>query len=626
MQINNYLKKVPTIVICVLTVIFAGIVIFHYGMYAFSKKETSTVAYSENLIRGSILDRNGKALAVSTNFYQFGVTPSAIKDVQEFSNLIAPVIGEMPQIISQLIFSNKKSSFLYIKKKIDQSVYDELKTLCNTKGFGNAVRFDRIPGRIYPENNLASQLIGFTDYDGKGSEGIEYSMNDILMPLPNGTDEELRGKNIYLTIDANLQYKLEKIAQDALTKTGGEALMLVAAEAKTGEILSYISLPSADLNDFGNVSQEALRSRPVSEGYEPGSVFKIFSVAAFLDTNAISKTDIFTCDGVYERRTSSGEVVKITCLNNDGPQTAREALQHSCNDALAQMSDRIDSDVFLKKIRSFGFGEKTGIELSGETTGLVRNTSDRLWSARSKPTIAIGQEIQVSAMQMVQAATAIANGGVPVKLTLIDKITDSNGKEDFVHKPIYKDRVLKESTATYLLSCMESVTESGTGRKATIGDISIGTKTGTAQMADHIHGGYSKTDYISNCIAVFPVEAPEIILYIVIEKAKGEQYAGRIVAPVIKEAANVIIDYLGMSRKSASSLVHSGVISISGDAPVVIKDTVPNFVGMSSRQILPLTDRTDLRVKVNGYGWVTEQKPAPGTPVTENMEIELYLE
>ncbi len=229
-------------------------------------------------------------------------------------------------------------------------------------------------------------------------------------------------------------------------------------------------------------------------------------------------------------------------------------------------------------------------------------------------------------MQMVQAATAIANGGVPVKLTLIDKITDSNGKEDFVHKPIYKDRVLKESTATYLLSCMESVTESGTGRKATIGDISIGTKTGTAQMADHIHGGYSKTDYISNCIAVFPVEAPEIILYIVIEKAKGEQYAGRIVAPVIKEAANVIIDYLGMSRKSASSLVHSGVISISGDAPVVIKDTVPNFVGMSSRQILPLTDRTDLRVKVNGYGWVTEQKPAPGTPVTENMEIELYLE
>lgn len=621
-----------------LTSVFSLVVIARYAVISFSEPASAVSTSTrreltkntiESVHRGSILDRNGKPLAVATNFYHFGVTPSAVeqKNSKLFAHTVAPILNEKESTILRILEDNKDASFVYLKKKIDQSTYDELKRACDRSGYNSSVvRFDRIPGRVYPENGLASQLVGFMGADGNGLAGIEYSMQDTLSPMIGESGEEVQGKNIYLTIDANLQSQLEKVATEAMESTQAASLMLVAADAKNGEILSYISYPSVNLNDYTTASKEEMIDRPAAESYEPGSVFKIFTVASLLDEGVISPDDKFVCDGIYERRTSSGERVQITCLGSHGSITARDALKYSCNDALAQMSERVESEVFLKKIRSFGFGSKTGVELPGETAGSVRETNDRYWSARSKPTIAIGQEIAVSALQMIQAATAIANGGVPVQLTFIHKITDEKDVEEFSHEPVLKERVLKESTAKYLLSCMETVAQSGTGTKASLGDISIGVKTGTAQMADAKNGGYSTTDFLSNCIAVFPVENPEIILYIVIEKAKGETYAGRIVAPVINKAANTIIDHLGMSRRGASSLAHSGKISIPKDPPITFKDTVPNFKGFSKRQILPLFDRKDIHIKIVGDGgWVTDQKPAPGTPITGNMEIELVF-
>jgi cell division protein FtsI (penicillin-binding protein 3) len=313
-------------------------------------------------------------------------------------------------------------------------------------------------------------------------------------------------------------------------------------------------------------------------------------------------------------------------LDYHGWGTPRDGLKYSCNDILCQISDYIDEKSFISRIRSLGFGQKTGIELPSETAGSVKDTTSRLWSARSKPTIAIGQEISVSALQMVQAATAIANGGVPVKLTVINKITNKDGTVFSVHKPEYKERVFSKSTADYVLSCMETTAKEGTGSRANIGDVSIGVKTGTAQMADKEKGGYSDTDFLSSCIAIFPVEEPQIILYIVVEKAKGETYGGRIVAPVIGETADIIIDHLGMSRGGAASLEHNGLITISKSEDISIGKTVPNFIGKSKKDLLPLLDRTDIQFTINGSGWVTSQTPEAGTEITENMTIELNLE
>ncbi len=578
--------------------------------------------------RGSIVDRSGFPLAVQTNFYHVGVSVKTFRENAKardsFAQNIASVLDMTETEIISILDTNK--SFVYLRKKINQAMYNDVKAVVDDYNY-NFVSFEKIPGRTYPNNSLASQLIGYMGDDGKGLAGIEFSQQQILQPEFNKDDEEIpQGRNIFLSIDANLQYKLEEIAQKTMTETQAESMMLIAADCRSGEILSYISFPAANLNEYGAAPMEAKIDRPAMTAYEPGSVFKIFTVGIVYDEHGISPNDEFLCDGLYEHRIPGGEAVRIKCLEHHGWCTPRDGLRYSCNDVLGQISDHINEDVFMDRIRMLGFGSRTEVELPGETTGSVKDTTSKLWSARSKPTIAIGQEISVSALQMVQAATSIANGGIPVKLSFIHKITNKDGTTYFEHNPEYKDRVFSKATADYILSCMETVAKSGTGSRANLRDVDIGVKTGTAQMADKEHGGYSETDFLSSCMAIFPIDSPQIVLYIVVEKAKGETYGGRIVAPVIGEAADVIIDHLGMSRGGAASLEHSGIISIPSSQNITIGTTVPDFTGCSKKDLLPLLERKDLNLNINGSGWVTSQNPEPGTPVTENMVIELNLE
>ena len=604
--------------------IFVIYVLVLYAKLAFTPV-SSIVSSAPPVQRGSIVDRNGKPLAVQTNFYHVGVTPHLVRNKAQFADDVSGPLGMESSDIMRILEQNSAASFVYLKKKITQTAYAELKKITDAKGYVY-VNYDRIPGRIYPENALASQLIGYMGDDGKGLAGIEYSMQSYLQPSEkDGNAKESQEKNVYLTIDANLQYKLEEIARDTMRTTQAESMMLIAADAKNGEILSYISLPSANLNEYSYASVAETVDRPAMEAYEPGSVFKIFTVSVACDQGLIRPDDSFLCDGMYERRIKGGEAVRIKCLDRHGWLTARDALKYSCNDVLGQISERISDDDFIAKIRALGFGQRTEIELPGETYGSVKDSDSALWSVRSKPTIAIGQEISVSALQMVQAATAIANKGIPLKLTLVKRITNKDGSVFYEHTAVPKERVLKQSTAEYVLSCMETTATSGTGSRARLNDISLGVKTGTAQMASK-SGGYSTTDFLSNCMAIFPVEDPQIILYIVVEKAKGETYAGRIVAPVIAKAADEIIDYLGMSRGDAASLEHSGKISISAARPIILGKKLPDFTGLSKRDIMNLVNSNGIQVKINGSGWVKSQNPAPGTPVTENMIIELNLE
>lgn len=579
---------------------------------------------SELVERGSIVDKNGYPLAVQTTFYRIGLNTKDIKNKEAFCAAMADVLNISESELLKKV--DKKREYVILKKKANSAEYDDIYSVVQENNF-NFVNFEKIPGRIYPNYALASQLIGYMGDEGNGLAGIEFSQQSVLTPSydPN-TKEVIHGKNIFLTIDANLQYKLEQIAYQAMADTQAESMMIIAADSRNGEILSYISLPAADLNEYGTAPSESKINRPSNNAYEPGSVFKIFTVGIALDEQVISPNDSYLCDGAYERKLPSGETVKIKCLDHHGYITPREALKYSCNDVLGQISDKLNEDEFIYRIKLLGFGEKTGIELSGETSGVVKDADSKSWSARSKPTIAIGQEISVSALQMVQAATAIANQGIPLKLTVINKITDNEGNILYEHQKETKNRAFSKSTAQYILSCMETTATTGTGSKANLEDVAIGVKTGTAQMADKEHGGYSETDFISNCIAIFPVDNPQIILYIVIEKAKGETYAGRIVAPVIGKAADVIIDHMGMSRGGAASIEHTGIIQIKKQDSIKIGSKLPDFRGKSKKDLLNLMEQNNVKLNINGSGWVVEQNPAPGTPVTSGMVIDLYLE
>ena len=315
MQMNSFFKKARLWIVAVPVGLFSIIVLVRFGKLAFSPQK-SLLPVKPAVERGSIVDRNGKPLAVQTNFYHFGVSPETLSPAlfDEFAGLVAPVLNANASEISATLLASKEKNFVYIRKKITEEQYEELSKIVEKNDtYVAAVRFDRIPGRVYPENDLASQLIGYMGDDGTGLSGVEYSEQSVLSPpVDSKSPKTIAGKNIYLTIDANLQYKLEKIAKDAMASTQAESIMLIAAEAKTGEILTYLSLPSANLNAYGSASIEETVDRPAVNAYEPGSVFKIFSVASFLDANVITPDTIFMCDGLYEKTTSSGERIKIT--------------------------------------------------------------------------------------------------------------------------------------------------------------------------------------------------------------------------------------------------------------------------------------------------------------------------
>ena len=609
-------RKRLAFIAAVSALLMAGI-IFTYASIMLAPQQI-LVQQEAAVERGSILDRNGRILAIQTTLYNIAVTKSAIADKELFAATLAPVTGiPEAEILSSLL--DESSDFFYLKRRITETEKNDVAAAIRSSGLRGA-RLEPVQSRTYPENSLASHVIGFVGADGFGLTGAEYSFQETLSP-PTSPSDARSGYNIMLTIDANIQHELERIARETRDETSAEAVIMIAAESATGEILSYVSEPSANLNAFPQSTASERQDRPALYAYEPGSVFKIFSISALMDLGLASADDQFFCDGLYTYRAANGAEVRIRCLEHHGYLTPSGIIRLSCNDGTAQIAERSSMESLETKLRAFGFGAKTGIELPGETAGIFRPSSE--WSIRSRQTIAMGQEISVSALQMVEAATAIANRGERVKLTLLRNVFSHDGEEIYRHSPVPSGTPLKAETAGQMLSFMQETAESGTGFRASVGDVPIAVKTGTAQMIDPAGGGYSQTDFISSCIGIFPANDPEIILYLVIVKAQGETYGGRIAAPVISRATNSIIDYLGLGRARATSVSHSGLISVPVNAPVELGDVMPDLTGTPKRMIMGILSNTDFYISITGDGYVTEQSPPAGTPLEKGMRIEL---
>ncbi|MDR1837970.1 MAG: transpeptidase family protein [Treponema sp.] len=569
--------------------------------------------------RGAILDRNGRYLAIQVRFADVSVWRPSITDIDVLSNEIA-VILDMPSVEIRNKINDSESNFLYLKRQIDDAAARRLSALIEEKKM-RGVMVQPIVGRLYPEKNLASQVIGFVGDRNRGLEGIEFALNDILDGVADNGVSTGRGSNVFLTIDTYVQYILEEIASRTMDETGAEAVMLLAMDPRSGDILGSVSTPGFDPNNF-RVSDEISRmNRPVIWAYEPGSVFKVFSLAALMDSGVISGNSVFYCNGVYT--TNRGSV--INCLGAHGNVTAREIIIHSCNAGAAYASDHVSSSVFYQQLTNFGFGTRTGAGSPGETSGYL--VSSERWSDRSKPTLAIGQEIAVSAYQMLQAASAIANNGVLVPPRIVSRIVSADGKTVTPWEGGERRRVLKAETARAMRSYMvDAASGIGTGWRAAVEDMSLAVKTGTAQLIDPITGRYSDTDFIASCIALLPAESPSLVLYTTIIKPKGEILGGRIAAPTIRESAESLIDYLGIPRGRNSQISHPPSVNIPAVHFPVIEGYVPDFTGLAKRLLLPLLLRDDIKVEIRGDGWVRSQNPLPGTPVTDGMTIILELE
>ncbi|MDR3337771.1 MAG: transpeptidase family protein [Treponema sp.] len=607
------------IIVAAVFALGAVFVLFHFIYLTVNPPAEENIAPPRTIPeRGAILDRNGRLLAFHTNLGNIKVWKPDVKNAEAVGLKLAPLLGiPADEILNRI--NNSPADFLYLKKEVEDETVREIETLIRNREIPG-VGIEQIAGRIYPEKRIAGQIVGFVGGDEhKGLEGIEYAFEADLAPANQN------GNQVVLTIDANVQYILEDIGRRVYRESQAEAVMLLAMDPRTGEMLGSASLPDFDPNDIRSSDEISRMNRPAIWAYEPGSVFKIYSLAALLDSGSVGQNSTFLCNGHYERVTARGERIVIGCLSAHGQVTPRDIITYSCNAGAAYASDRMDAGSFYARLRDFGFGSRTGVGTQGENTGIL-SPADR-WSERSKPTIAMGQEISVSALQMLQAATAIANDGILVPPKVVSRIIGRNGKtiRNFESGPAR--RVLSAETARAMRSYMVDVTsESGTGWRANVEDLSLAVKTGTAQITDPRAGRYSDTDYIASCIALLPAESPSLVLYLAIIAPKGEFLGGRIAAPPVREAAEALANYLGIPRGRNPQISHPGQIALPPIDIPRVDDRVPDFSGYSKRQILPLLLRDDLMIEMEGDGWVRGQEPPPGTRLEQGMTIRLMLD
>ncbi len=618
MEINKFISKYRFLFFIACVLIFVVLLLYQFAKFMVMR-QPEIVTPKVATERGTIYDRNKRILAVQTTFYNLYADKTLIKNTAECVAVLAPFlqIGES-EILEKI--QNSKSNFIYLKKRITESEKDLIKMALDENKI-TGIRFEASFNRTYPENKLASTVVGFLGDDGKGLTGCEYSLQNILSPPPETKGYTGKGYDVYLSLDGNIQYMLEKITAQTMKETSAEAAIFIAADAKTGEILAYVNEPCASLANFINSTPEQRFDRPANFVYEPGSVFKIFSMAAFLELGTTADNAVYECDAKFEF--NHKKVKPITCLRRHGSVTPRDIIRVSCNDGIAQIADETNKNDFYNKLSQFGFGAKPNIELPGETAGLF--SDPKYWSIRTKHTIAMGQEIGVSALQIVKAATVFTNSGSLVNLSLISKITDKDGNIAYLHKPKKGNRVISKKNADLLLSYMRTGSVEGIAWRASINGVPIAVKTGTAQMAEKNGKGYSKTDFISSCIGIFPADDPKVILYMVVVKPVGEIYGSIVAAPAISKASNDIIDYLGLARENAPTVEHTGKVAITENEPIELGDTMPNLIGVPKRLLLKIIVQDNYTVKINGDGYVVSQSPEPGTPLEKGMTIKLNL-
>lgn len=605
----------------------AGLALVLWGFYAKAMLFPPTSSASKLTIsqaeRGPILDRDGRLLAVSSRLETATLWKPQVKDPATLVQELAPILGENAPDLAMRLSSGP--DFQYLKRKLSAKESAAIREL---KARGELVGVSLIPeaGRSYPETDLAAGVVGYVGLDNIGLAGIEYTFNDVLAPAVVGDTAPRTGAAVWLTIDSVLQHAVQSIADEALTQNQASRVNVLVADATSGDLLVWASSPGFDPNRFAAYSDDVRRNAILTRAYEPGSVFKVFSLSTLLDSGLLKPTDTFDANGYYQHIVpSTGEVIRIKDLAVYGRIDVAGILEHSSNAGTGYASDKMDAAPFEAGLRRYGFGEPTGISLTGETPGLLRPSST--WSARSKPTIAIGQEIGVSALQIIQAATALANDGIMIKPQIVRKVVSASGEILAENTRTEVRRVIQPQTAKTMLGMLQTTVALGTGRRARVEGYDLAGKTGTAQVRDPKTGRYSEKNFLASFLLYLPADKPRYIVYITIENPLGASYlGGQIAAPVGKSVAEKIIQLRGLPRQGEDPLSHPGAATFDVPPVLVVGDTLPDLKGLSKRSLLPLLNKPGLRVDIQGDGWVVRQSPPPGTPLTEGTTVTVELE
>ncbi len=551
-------KKERIILLFIVFIILYFSLIYRlYNIQVVQSNKFKEIAQQEHLTsfsiegeRGNIYDRNFKKLAVNVNVQSLFVIPPKIKNPQETARKVSSILNLKTKDVLEKL--NQKKSFVWIKRKLKETEVVEIKKL-NIEG----LNFLNESKRHYPKNYLASNLMGFVGIDNQGLEGLESFFDKELKGLPGlvilerdaiGGKVPLSikeptthkdGHSIVLTIDEVIQYITEEALDKAFQKSKAKAGIAIVVEPKTGEILAMAVKPSYDPNYFNQYSRDFWRNRAVTDAYEPGSTFKVVTIATALEERVVNLNDQFFCKGWTKyNRTIFHDI------HQHGSQDLTGIVKNSCNIGVIQTGTRLNEKVFEKSIRRFGFGTLTEINLPGEINGLVRSTKD--WSRISLASLSIGQEISVTPLQLIMAVSAIANRGTLMKPMIVKEIIDSEQNKIKIFKPKPVRQVVSVDTALTMSKILEQVVNDGTGTRAKLAGYQAAGKTGTAQKFDFSTGKYSKDKYNSFFMGYVPAENPEISILVLLDEPKGSYYGGTVAAPVFQEIASKVLPYLSI--------------------------------------------------------------------------------
>lgn len=493
-------------------------------------------------LRGQILDRKARELAANLKVPSIYAVPRMIEsgERQQLAFQIHKVLGLDQDFIRNRISRDK--SFVWLKRSASPAEAEKIKNWGHP-AFGIVEEYKR----FYPQGDLLAQVLGFTDIDNQGLEGIEFSLHKALQGRAgkryskrDALGREIRafeirqipavnGSHVTLTIDQYVQYLTERALDRAWQQWKPKGAFAVVMEAQTGRILAMANRPTFDLNAHETSSADSRRNRAITDMYEPGSVFKIVAASAALNEGLVTAETLFDCEnGTYRY----GSRV-LHDVHPYGELPFADVIVKSSNIGTVKVAALLAPEVFHSYIKKFGFGQLTDIDLPGEMPGYVRPPEE--WSKTSPYNIPIGQEILVTALQMTTAMAVIANGGRLVRPYVVSRIQDSAGITLGQKSPFVKAQVIRPETARTMREILVRVVEEGTGKKAKIQGIPVGGKTGTAQKVLSNRKGYSHRNFMSSFVGFAPAEKPLLVMTVVLDDPKPLYYGGTVAAPIFKE-------------------------------------------------------------------------------------------
>ena len=565
--------------------------IFCYGDFARRAQHQQQRSFDLSPKRGVIYDRAGRELAMSIQVDSAFVVPSETPDLANTLSLITRITKDDPRVLLADCSAHK---FCWVARKADAEVIDRIRAL-NLQG----IHYQKEAKRFYPKRELAAQVLGYVGTDDQGLSGLERQFNRQLQGKPGklmiSVDARKRwfasvekepesGDSVVLTIDQNIQYIAERELQRGMEETHAIAGTAIVENPRTGEILALTNRPTFNPNIRKEITNDALKDRAVSDIYEPGSTFKTVTLSAGLEEKITRPDEMFDCQ--------MGSIVingmRIRDSKPHGMLSVADILAESSDVGAIKVALRLGDDRLYKYIRAFGFGQRTGIELPSETAGLTKPVSR--WSKVSIGAISMGQEIGISAVQLVALISTLANDGVRVPPRIVaGTITPQTTPQTIAFQPVEGTRVISSLTAAQMRQMLQGVVLHGTGRKAILEGYSSAGKTGTAQKVDPATGAYSKTKYVASFAGFAPINDPQIAVVVILDSAVGLHQGGQVSAPVFQRIMQQTLEYLHVPHDVQLPSSRQVLLAKSEVPEASLEESSPDHLGAS----LDLADDND---------------------------------